>query len=110
MFADYPSDATFEATEADVLAIRQLLWVAFDGTDCVACATTAIDHTPARKLCRITSASGVNTKLWDRFMPMVEAYARNEGCASLRVEGRKGWKRVLKDFDEPWIVLNKELA
>lgn len=107
---DYPSDTTIEATERDVIAGLQLIWIASDGAAIVAAALTALSVTPARKLCTITLAFGVNTRLWDTFMPMVEAYAKAEGCTALRIHGREGWKRVLKGFSEPWIVLNKELV
>ena len=106
---DYPSDTTIEVTEADVLSGLQLLWIAFDH-GIVAAATTAICITPARKFCSIPLAFGVNTRLWDQFIPMVEKYARDEGCVSLRICGRPGWKRVLKGFSEPWIVLDKDLT
>jgi hypothetical protein len=106
---DYPSDTTIEATEKDVMTGMQLLWVAFEGSDIVAAATISLYTTPAGKLCAITLAFGVNTGLWDEFIPMVECYARAEGCTNLRIAGRRGWKRVLKGFSEPWIVLDKEL-
>lgn len=112
-FADvllnYPSDTTIEATEADVLTGLQLLWIASDTFSIAAAATTALCVTPARKFCAITLAFGIHTRLWDAFIPMVERYARAEGCSNLRVTGREGWKRVLKDFSEPWIVLDKDL-
>lgn len=106
---EYPSDTTIEATERDVFAGLQLLWIAFDGIEIVAGATTSLYTTPARKVCAVTLAFGVHTRLWDQFMPMVEKYAKAEGCSNVRVEGRKGWKRVLKDYREPWVVLDKEL-
>jgi hypothetical protein len=110
VFEEYDSDSSIEATEHDVVSGLQLLWLAMDGFEIVACATTALSQTPSKKLCTIVVASGVNTKLWDSFMPMVERYARAEGCSNLRLSGRDGWKRVLKDFRQPWIVLDKELT
>lgn len=110
VFADHPSDSSFIATENDVLAGLQLLWVGWNGAKFVAAATTSICHAPARKFCMITAGFSESEKLWDRFIPMVETYARSEGCMSLRIEGRKGWARVLKGFRQPWVVLDKELA
>jgi hypothetical protein len=104
------SDSTLAAIEYDLRHALQLLWIASNGAAIVAAATTELCLVPAGKICSITAAAGVNTRLWDQFMPMVERYARAEGCSSLRVSGRPGWKRVLRDFDEPWITLNKDLA
>lgn len=106
---DHPSDTTIEAMEQDVMAALQLVWIASDGTSIAAAALTALSLTPAHKLCTITLGFSVNTRLWDRFFPMVEEYARAEGCSNLRICGRRGWGRVLKDFREPWVVLDKEL-
>lgn len=113
-FADvlkrYPSDMTIESLEHDVMRGMQLLWIGWDGFRIVAGGTTSLGLTPAHKICSITAAFGVNTRLWDKFIPMVEKYAREEGCSRLRVAGREGWKRVLKGFEEPWIVLERKLA
>lgn len=106
---DYPSDMTLESLEHDVLRGMQLLWIGWDGFKIVAAGTTELIQTPAHKICSITAAFGVNTRLWDKFIPMVDEYARNEGCSRLRVAGREGWKRVLKGFEEPWIVLERKL-
>lgn len=110
VFDDYPADTTIEVTEADVLSGMQLLWIAVEGLSIVAAATTALCKTPARKFCQVTACYGVNTKLWGKFMPKVEAYAKAEGCQSVRLSGRRGWMRVLSDYQQPWIVLEKDLS
>ena len=104
---DHASDATIEVIEADLASGMQLLWVAWDGARIVAAATTALNQTPRHKLCIVTAAGGVHLKLWDQFMPMVEAYAKAEGCARVRVMGRKGWAGVLRGYSQPWVVLDK---
>ena len=39
----------------------------------------------------------------------IEAYAKAEGCACVRIYGRKGWARVLKDYQVEQIVLERQL-
>jgi len=86
-----------------------LLWLASEGARLVAAATTVISRTPRHKLCIVSCAGGEHSKLWDRFMPMVESYARAEGCDLVRAMGRKGWARVLQGYAQPWIVLDKRI-
>jgi hypothetical protein len=107
---DETSDSTIEATEADLMSGMALLWLAWDGKKLIAAATTAINKTPRHKVCIVTSAGGVNSKLWDQFMPMVEKYAKAEGCERVRIAGREGWKRVLSGYEQPWVVLDKVLV
>lgn len=104
------SDSTIEAVEADVRSGSALLWVAWDGWKVVAAATTTLLETPRHRLCLVTAAAGVHTKLWDQFMPMVERYARDEDCDTVRVAGRPGWARVLRGYRAPWVVLDKRIA
>jgi len=109
VLADHPCDTTIDATEADLLKGLQLLWVARDGFEVVGAATTAIIKTPSRKLCAVMVGFGAGHNLVPRFFAMIERYARAERCSNLRLSGRKGWQRMLKDFRQPWIVLDKEL-
>ena len=39
----------------------------------------------------------------------IEQFARAEGCARVRMQGRRGWRRVFKDYSEPFITLEKNL-
>ena len=107
---DETSDSTIEATEADVMSGMALLWLAWDGKKLIAAATTAINKTPRHKICIVTSAGGIHSKLWKEFMPMVEKYARDECCERVRAMGRKGWAKVLNGYEQPWIVLDKVLS
>lgn len=107
---DDSCDDTIESIAENVRAGTALLWLATDGPQIVAAATTVINTTPRHKVCIVHSAGGKHTGLWDQFMPMVERYAKAEGCARVRVAGREGWKRVLKGYSQPWIVLDKVLT
>jgi len=110
VFARFPSDTTIEATERDVLSGAQLLWVAWDGFEPIGAVTSALYQTPRRKICSVVVGFGEAKDLPNLFFPLIEAYARAEGCSNLRLSGREGWARVLKDFRQPWIVLDKDLT
>ena len=47
------------------------------------------------KYCLLMTMSGTGLKEWVRELPKVEDWARSVGCESMRINGRKGWARVL---------------
>ncbi len=42
-------------------------------------------------------------------MDHLEHFARENGCTSVMIEGRRGWGRVLSDYKEVWTTFEKEL-
>ena len=48
-----------------------------------------------------------------RWLPLlgeIEAYAKREGCARVRIFGRKGWLRVLAGYEHKHIIMDKDLS
>ena len=70
---------------------------------------TEIITYPKKKECRIWLASGDMQELTKEMLPDVESWAKGGGCQTVSVVGRKGWLRVLKDYFQPHIVIEKEL-
>jgi len=102
------ADDTLAAIEADVRAGESLLWIVWRDA-IVAAATTKVMLTPTRKVLRVECCAGRGVTDWIGFIRALEEYGRREGCAVCRVEGRRGWRALLKDYREPWIVLEKVL-
>ena len=46
---------------------------------------------------------------WTQAIEAIEDHARLIGCVSIQVKGRKGWKRVLKDYNEIQVTLERKL-
>lgn len=97
--------ADLKLLEQNLMEGKSLLWLAYDGREVHAVATTDLyaDH------CTISACSGQHLK---HFLPLIkdlERYARKEGKKSIRVEGRRGWERVLKDYRRRAVVLEKVL-
>jgi hypothetical protein len=46
---------------------------------------------------------------WTQAIEAIEDHARLIGCSSIQVRGRKGWKRVLKDYKEIQTTLERKL-
>lgn len=100
-------DDTFEDIERKVLDGDFLVWVAFDDQIKAVCITNLI-ISGRKKLCILTAAAGQDC-CWAECIKPIENYARNEGCDAVRLYGRRGWKRIFKDYCEPWVALEKKL-
>ncbi len=95
--------------ELEVLHGKGLLWLAWDGSAIKAAATTALIRTDADLVCVLTACGGEEMNLWLPLLPMIEQYARDEGCACMRIYGRKGWARVLPDYTIEHVILERSL-
>lgn len=99
----------FDCVERQVLNGEALLWVAHNGVFINAAAITQLSINEGGKVCTIISCGGsrVVKALW--MLSPIEEYAKQEGCRSVLVYGRKGWARALKDYRPAAVVLRKEL-
>lgn len=94
---------------ADVLFGRALLWVAMRGEAIEAAAVTKLGRTDRHLVCTITACGGGNMAGWLDHLAVIEHWARGEGCAKVRIFGRKGWLRKLKDYHVSNVVLERGL-
>lgn len=99
----------FKPVEDDVLNGDALLWLATDGENVAAACVTQITQSEWRKVCSFVALGGIGIERWFGLLPEIEAYAKAEGCHSMRVVGRKGWARLLPTYQEHRVVLEKEL-
>ena len=97
---------TYADVEADVLHGRALLWINAEGMRITAAAVTQVSRTECSKVCTIVACGG--TGGWGG-ISKIEEYAKAEGCDCIRIFGRKGWQRVLKDYRAARIVLERKL-
>lgn len=102
------ADDDIETVRADLDAGRALLWIVWDGT-LRAAVTTKIVDTPNKRLCVITACGGRGVRDWVGLVAEIERYAAAECCDAVRLTGRRGWKRFLPHYQEPWICLEKGL-
>lgn len=94
----------FEHIEKEVLAGDQLLWLAVSD-HIEAAATTHL----SRNVCTLTACSGHHRERWLPLLAMIEKYAKDEGCHTMRLGGRKGWERVLDGYRVEHVILEKAL-
>lgn len=98
----------FQDIEYDILSGDGLLWLAWDGK-IEAAATTSLIETDTDKVCVLTACGGEDMTHWISLISGIEAYAKSEGCACVRIYGRKGWGRVLEGYDVQHVVMEKPL-
>jgi hypothetical protein len=100
--------SSFADIESDVLTGMQLCWIAWNGSEIMAAATTQLVK-PFHKVCVLTACSGYDRAQWVPLMAEIEAYAAREGCTHMRIFGRKGWQRVLSGYRIEHVILEKAL-
>jgi hypothetical protein len=107
--ADRCGDWTADALRELLLRGEALLWVLWDGQAlCAACVTEAVG-VPRGRILRVLACGGRRLRNWVEALAPIEAYARDLGCRAIRIEGRRGWQRVLPDYRLAWICIEKEL-
>jgi hypothetical protein len=103
---------TAESIRADMDRGILALWLVFDGATPVAAFTTRIAAYPDAKGLCMDWIGGDRMKDWlPLAQPLMEAYARDNGCTHLEGYGRKAWGRWLQKYGwEPeYIAYRMEL-
>lgn len=100
----------FSDLEADILFGRSLLWVTWDGKAIEAAAATILIRSEVGMTCIITACGGSRMTRWLPLIAQIENYARNEGCARVRIYGRRGWLRVLDGYAQKHVIMDKDLS
>ena len=59
--------------------------------------------------CQILTLAGGKLADYFEHLETIEAWAAQQGCNEMRVYGRRGWVKILKDYDEQYTVLSKKL-
>jgi len=70
---------------------------------------TQIVTYPQKQILRIISIAGSDFKKLYEFNDMIESFAIKTGCSGMELWGRKGWKKLLPDWKDTYIVYTKNL-
>lgn len=93
--------------DTDVMSGRALLWIVHDGS--IRCAVvTKLEATQRSKVCVIVAIGG-NAGPNLALLSGIEQYAKAEGCDCVRWVGRKGWKRMLPEYREVGVVMERRI-
>lgn len=95
---------TFEDVCASILQGRMQLWPAPKG-----CAVTEIVAYPRKQVLHVFLAGGEMQQILDMIESAV-AWGKAQGCSSMTIAGRHGWRRVLEKhgYAPVMTVLEKE--
>ncbi len=85
------------------------LWVVVEEKKVIAALVTQIIPYPQKKVLRLISLAGDDFNQIKDFLDMVEAFAVKCECGSLEMWGRKGWKKLLSDWKDSYVVYTKDL-
>jgi hypothetical protein len=103
------------AEEGKLIAsgIKQL-WMVIDDeakpNKAVAAGITSIKkHSDGTKTANIEMFGGENMKAWFALKGDFEAWAKDEGCADIRLYARKGWAKHLPDYALTHYMMRKAL-
>lgn len=99
----------YQPVEDAVLNGLAQLWVAYDERPRAA-AVTSMDVTDTRKICILIACGGHDRDDWLPLLNEIEDFARIEKCGAMRIYGRNGWKRVLPDYQQRRVILEKRIA
>lgn len=100
----------FSELENDVLSGRALVWLAVkDKSDIRGTCITQLLKTERGLVCSVMALAGARLKEWFGHLPAIEQFARDEGCVAMTLNGRKAWTRLLKDYRQTAVTMQKEL-
>ena len=85
------------------------LWIATDSGEMHSVMVTQIVTYPQKQILRVISIAGSDFKKLYEFNDMVESFAIRSGCSGMELWGRKGWKKLLPDWESNYIVYSKDL-
>ena len=85
------------------------LWVVIENKHVNAALVTQIIPYPQKKVLRLISLAGEDFQEIKDFLEMVEVFALKNECSALEMWGRKGWKKLLSDWKDSYIVYTKDL-
>tara|TARA_R100001129_G_scaffold181826_1_gene161623 strand:+ start:178 stop:537 length:360 start_codon:yes stop_codon:yes gene_type:complete len=86
------------------------LWISTEDKEIVMSAVTQIISYPQKRVLRVIALAGENFReVHDNCINMVEAFAIKHQCSALELWGRKGWKKMLPDWNSNYIVFTKDL-
>ena len=85
------------------------LWIVTEDKEIIAALVTQVVSYPQKKILRLISLAGEDFNKFNHFLDMVQSFAIKTGCTGLELWGRKGWKKLLPDWESNYIVYSKDL-
>lgn len=105
-----PAERTLQHVFDDCCTKDAQLWIGRRGGKAIAVMVTRICVYPAGKIAYIEHMGGESGDVFANYIPRVKQWAKAAGATRLRMGGRKGWLRLLKQhFDETYYIMESKL-
>lgn len=65
---------------------------------------TSIQNKDDKRWCLLLALGGTNMEVWSVYLPILEEWAKSQGCQELRIYGRPGWKKLGFDIEYTKLV------
>ena len=115
--SDTEVDCTYEQVIEKVLDGKAQSWVMAEAETTLvvgAVVTELLQYESGLKACLIIGCATEDTKMTFEsirsMVAVIETYAKFQGCDILRIVGRRGWGRVLKDFETSYTCFDKVIG
>lgn len=96
--------------KSDVVSGHSLLWVAIDENErLIGAGVTQLVLGDNRKICEIVAWGADDQQKCAPLLNIIHEHAKDEGCQAVRLFGRKGWARMLKEYKIRALVMEKVL-
>lgn len=99
----------FQEIEDSILDGDALLWLAWNGKQIEAAASTILQKANGNLSCVIVACGGNDMGRWVGLIEKIEKYAKDEGCISTRIVGRRGWLRALEGYRAEYAIMEKRI-
>ncbi len=86
---------------------RMQLWLLAAPGQIAAIALTEISEYPRKKVCRVIACVGEGRERWQHHLAGIEDWAKEIGCDGMELVARKGWARVMSDYELTHVMLEK---
>lgn len=101
---DRGSNFTIEDIEKGLHEGYMQLWMWADEAALV----TTIQNRDDKTWCLLLAIGGESMDVWIKYLPLVEGWAKRNGCQEMRVYGRIGWAKVI-GYDIEWTKMSKRI-
>jgi hypothetical protein len=102
------SDYTLGDVRALLDTADAQLWVARDKGVMIGAVVTKVYDFPQGRTVQVWLCGGSDFDSWGiAILVVIEGWAREIGASKVRIAGRKGWVRMLRDYEQTSVVLEK---
>jgi len=106
---DHMGRYTLESIYEAIIEHGMQLWLITNEQEIKAVVVTSVVDYPLKKVLDITFVAGDGAKEWIEFIAAFESIAKEKGCSEIDCSGRKGWGKLLPDYEEMFVGFRRKL-